>query len=170
MTASERATTLEEWWTLDSDDDEWSELPDTLRGELQARGGPSDPMSSMYDPLLRLAALRETYGVCNAWLQTKLIDTESAVEVIGQPEKMLDCRCCGYLAIRERGQYEVCPVCFWEDDGSQDTDRASGPNHMTLGEAKANFASIGACSKDALQHIAQDIREMYPRAGEDWDG
>jgi hypothetical protein len=165
MTASERAKTLDEWWTLDSEDDGWSELPVTLRNELQAQDeAPSEPTSSMYDPLLRLAAMRETYGVRNAWLQAKLEDT---VEVVGEPEKMLDCRCCGYLTIRERGQYGICPVCFWEDDGLQDTDRVSGSNHMTLREAKENFSHMGACSKNVLQHIAHGVREMFSRADEE---
>lgn len=38
----------------------------------------------------------------------------------------------------ERGGY----VCFWEDDGSNDVDRHSGPNHMTLRDAQANFFAL----------------------------
>jgi len=26
------------------------------------------------------------------------------------------CPCCGYLTLPERGAYDICPVCFWEDD------------------------------------------------------
>ncbi|MFG1660373.1 CPCC family cysteine-rich protein [Micromonospora chersina] len=30
------------------------------------------------------------------------------------------CPCCGYLTLDERGGSEICPVCFWEDDGRRD--------------------------------------------------
>lgn len=46
----------------------------------------------------------------------------------------VQCYCCGYFTIEERGQYEICDVCFWEDDGCDDLLRHSGPNHMTLEE------------------------------------
>ncbi|MFF1770133.1 CPCC family cysteine-rich protein [Streptomyces sp. NPDC058249] len=35
------------------------------------------------------------------------------------------CPCCGFLTLDERGSYEICPVCFWEDDG-QDAKMPTG--------------------------------------------
>src|SRR5579885_3179586 len=32
------------------------------------------------------------------------------------------CPCCGYKTLDERGGYDICPVCFWEDDGQDDAD------------------------------------------------
>ncbi|WP_198674015.1 CPCC family cysteine-rich protein [Chitinophaga alhagiae] len=29
------------------------------------------------------------------------------------------CPCCGYITLSERGGYEICPICFWEDDPHQ---------------------------------------------------
>ncbi|SMP03937.1 CPCC family cysteine-rich protein [Chryseobacterium profundimaris] len=29
----------------------------------------------------------------------------------------VQCYCCGYYTLEERGHYEICPVCFWEDGG-----------------------------------------------------
>ncbi|SEM73559.1 Cysteine-rich CPCC [Chryseobacterium taichungense] len=59
----------------------------------------------------------------------------------------IQCYCCGYYTLEERGHYEICPVCFWEDDGAWEPDQISGPNHMTLKEGRKNFLEFGACEK-----------------------
>ena len=41
------------------------------------------------------------------------------------------CPCCGFRTLEERGMSEICPVCFWEDDGQDDHDAhivRGGPN------------------------------------------
>ena len=41
------------------------------------------------------------------------------------------CPCCGYPTLSERGRYEICGLCFWEDDGQDDDDADTcrgGPN------------------------------------------
>ena len=59
------------------------------------------------------------------------------------------CPCCGYKTLTERGGYEICPVCFWEDDGQDDQDAddvRDGPNDtLSLTQARANFKDLGAC-------------------------
>ncbi|MEM9914868.1 MAG: CPCC family cysteine-rich protein [Planctomycetota bacterium] len=65
------------------------------------------------------------------------------------------CPCCDYATLEERGVYDICPVCFWEDDG-QDVDaldRVSGPNHITLREGRRHFLSCGACDPSMLKHV-----------------
>lgn len=57
------------------------------------------------------------------------------------------CPCCGYPLLGERVAFEICPLCWWEDDGLDDDaegypgdlDRHSGPNHTTLREAREYF-------------------------------
>ena len=43
------------------------------------------------------------------------------------------CPCCDYYTLRGRAGFEVCPVCYWEDDGQDlgELDVVSGPNHIT---------------------------------------
>ena len=59
------------------------------------------------------------------------------------------CPCCGYRTLTERGGYDICPVCFWEDDGQDDHDAAEvrgGPNYeLSLLKARENFKKIKAC-------------------------
>jgi hypothetical protein len=41
------------------------------------------------------------------------------------------CPCCAYLTLPQRGGFDLCPVCFWEDDGQDDLDASEvrgGPN------------------------------------------
>jgi hypothetical protein len=56
------------------------------------------------------------------------------------------CPCCGYKTLGEPppGTFEICPVCFWEDD-SVDSDFARGANALSLRQAQANFQQLGAC-------------------------
>lgn len=60
------------------------------------------------------------------------------------------CPCCGYLTIEHTGHYEVCPVCFWEDDPlqSEDTNYDGGANAITLCQAKVNFKTYGAITAE----------------------
>jgi cysteine-rich CPCC protein len=54
----------------------------------------------------------------------------------------VSCPCCGFLTLTERSAFEICPVCFWEDDGQDDADAddtKGGPNSSSLTEARRNF-------------------------------
>ena len=66
----------------------------------------------------------------------------------------LQCACCDYFTLRGDG-WEICPVCFWEDDGSTvcHPDKISGPNHMALREARENFIAFGSCERRLLPNV-----------------
>jgi len=53
------------------------------------------------------------------------------------------CPCCGYPTLEERGNYDICDLCNWEDDGRDDEDSSKslgGPNGgYSLDEARENF-------------------------------
>ncbi|HEX2209262.1 MAG TPA: CPCC family cysteine-rich protein [Longimicrobium sp.] len=63
------------------------------------------------------------------------------------PEPILHpCPCCSFrtLAEEERGGYEICGVCGWEDDPVQlnDPDYRGGANQESLNEARAAFFAL----------------------------
>lgn len=66
------------------------------------------------------------------------------------------CPCCDFVTLPERGNYLICPVCFWEDDG-QDlhiVDEPSPPNHgITLREGRTNFEKFGACEQSMVKNV-----------------
>jgi hypothetical protein len=78
------------------------------------------------------------------------------------------CPCCGFITLAERGGYEICPVCFWEDDGQDDHDAdlvRGGPNRkLSLAVARANFQAIGACDERCTCFVRKPLPEEL-RAG-----
>ena len=66
------------------------------------------------------------------------------------------CVCCGHLTLGEPpGSYEICPVCFWEDDQVQLRwpDYVGGANRPSLIEAQQNFIRFGACDERSVRHV-----------------
>jgi hypothetical protein len=76
---------------------------------------------------------------------------------------MYRCLCCGYLTLTEEppGTFEICPVCNWEDDFVQatDPDFAGGANHVSLSQARKNFAMFGAATEDAKARVRKPLPE-----------
>ena len=67
------------------------------------------------------------------------------------------CPCCGFRALVERGAFEICQVCFWEDDGQGDADAdevLGGPNgNLSLTEARANYKAFGAVDRRFVKKV-----------------
>ncbi|QSQ26555.1 hypothetical protein JY651_17175 [Pyxidicoccus parkwayensis] len=83
------------------------------------------------------------------------------------PDALTACPCCGYATLDDRGHYDICAICFWEDDG-QDNDDADtcwgGPNGVSLSEARLNFLTFGAAEHEGLPHVrAPGIRDRRLR-------
>ncbi|MFB6782703.1 CPCC family cysteine-rich protein [Streptomyces sp. NPDC056352] len=78
------------------------------------------------------------------------------------------CPCCGSLTLDERGNYEICPVCFWEDDGQDehDADRVrGGPNGwLSLTEARTNFRALGAREERCTKFVRKPQPNEHPTA------
>lgn len=76
------------------------------------------------------------------------------------------CPCCRYLTLEEEppGTFDICPVCGWEDDDVQfrDADFEGGANVMSLTQARENFRSFGAKSRDAEPRVRSPRPEEVP--------
>lgn len=73
------------------------------------------------------------------------------------------CPCCGYLTLDEEppDTYEICKICFWENDGGQfrNLDYSGGANEVSLKQAQRNFLSFGACEKEYVKFVRQPNKE-----------
>ena len=76
------------------------------------------------------------------------------------------CKCCGYNSLDEKpnGTFEICKICFWEDDKvqSNEPDYEGGANSVSLNQAKKNFSEFGACEKGMVRNVrkvtSNDVR------------
>jgi methylenetetrahydrofolate reductase (NADPH) len=80
----------------------------------------------------------------------------------------LRCPCCGCKTLDERGYFEICSVCFWEDEGQDDHDAGvvrGGPNgSLSLTQARINYLSFGACKRTMLPHVRPPLPEELPES------
>lgn len=72
------------------------------------------------------------------------------------------CPCCGFFTLDDKGNYDICPVCFWEDDlyDRLHPDEESACNHISLNQARKNYLAFGACDEDMKKFVRK------PTAGE----
>ena len=78
--------------------------------------------------------------------------------------KKYSCPCCRHKTLSKvpPRSYDICPVCYWEDDPVQfdDPDYAGGANKASLNEARKNFLEFGASEQEWRQRV------RAPRKGE----
>jgi hypothetical protein len=82
-------------------------------------------------------------------------------------QSLVRCPCCRYFTLEGTG-YEVCDVCYWEDDGQDDPHADEvwgGPNaDLSLTQGRENFERIGACQKDLKGSVVRNPEKYYRRA------
>lgn len=144
LSENERSEQLEimtfEGWSQNKD---WHLLPADVINEFEERELSDNANSKKYDQVLMIWLKKNLESVTNEFLLNSLnIDS-----IEGEPIKLLACPCCGRRTIEERGNYEICRVCWWEDDG-QDNDEADqifgGPNYgISLTNGRFHFLKFG---------------------------
>ena len=82
-------------------------------------------------------------GITNLYLEKEgfKIDGFNSKITDGEDYSLLKCYCCDYKTIFQRGHYDICPLCNWEDDGSDDLLKYSSANRSNLFDAKKKFLS-----------------------------
>lgn len=77
------------------------------------------------------------------WVEGNLDRKRYPVTAGHVPDLRFECPCCEYSTLQERGGYEICELCGWEDDGQDEADAdqvLGGPNYeLSLTAARRNF-------------------------------
>ncbi len=98
------------------------------------------------------------------WFESYVEKLEHHSVIEPQQEDIIyRCPCCGYRTLDERGGFEICDICFWEDDGQDDYDATAvrgGPNgSLSLAQARENFKVFGACEERHIKNVRKPLPE-----------
>lgn len=133
-------------------DAEWRDLSEEVRSQIADEQG-CDPASPALDPALLIYVKHDLRHVSNTWLAE-----QTGCEITGEDTKGEICPCCGYRTLDELGHFDICDICWWEDDGQTDADADKvygGPNEdLSLTKARANFVRHGLYNPQR-----QDLRD-----------
>lgn len=112
----------------------------------------------IFRPIYKLYFIDSFHHVVNEYLEKKLQEFGIEIKVVGQIESTGQCPCCLYYSndFGEDGNWDICPVCFWEDGGN-------APNHMMLEDAQQNFEKYGAMDEGTLDFIDTEGKIKYKK-------
>lgn len=83
------------------------------------------------------------------------------------PTSRIPCPCCGSLTLDAPADYDICPVCFWEDDGQGDHNPDAvkgGPNgSLSLSGARENYRRFGACEERFVGNVRPPRGDERPQ-------
>jgi hypothetical protein len=100
------------------------------------------------------------------WFENYVEEIDTTSVIAGPAGGPYPCPCCGHRTLVERGAFETCPVCFWEDDGQDEADAdkiRGGPNgSLSLRAARANFEQVGASDARNLGLVRKPKPEERP--------
>jgi hypothetical protein len=81
-------------------------------------------------------------------------------------QKKNKCPCCGNITFDHNfpGSYNICPICYWEDDLVQfyDENFKGGANRPSLKEAQENYKVFGAIDKEFINSVRKPNKEEIP--------
>ena len=72
-------------------------------------------------------------------------------------EEKIGCIVCGYKTLDSKTDWDICPICFWEDDvlllDGDDDDRSPANGEMLVSTAQINYRTCGAADPADLEHV-----------------
>jgi Cysteine-rich CPCC len=82
-----------------------------------------------------------------------------------EKRKTYRCPCCKFKTLYGRGGFEMCPVCWWEDDGPDEHEANAvrgGPNGtLSLRQAQENFKKFGASDEAFISKTRKPLPEEH---------
>lgn len=84
-----------------------------------------------------------------------LVSIMPLVKKKDEPKKY-KCPCCNHFTFEKKERaYDICPVCFWEDDPFQYENpmMENGANHVSLATARINYIHYSACDPEMRKYV-----------------
>lgn len=71
------------------------------------------------------------------------------------------CPCCGYYTLSSKGEYDICKVCFWEDDPIQSDNPLyfGGANDLSLLQSQENYKKFGAVEERFVKYVRKPRKD-----------
>lgn len=138
LSKEDRESHVLNWWSMDEDNDEYFMLSKELRSIMKENEYPPEDVSNkIYDELTYIAICYRFKGVTNKFINKLMQEMNiGPYESVGEVERLETCPCCSYRTLETRGEYDICELCHWEDNGLINPKQYSSPNRMTLEEAQ----------------------------------
>ena len=78
-------------------------------------------------------------------------------------EGKYQCPCCECFTYSEKpiNTFQLCEVCFWEDDGETNLDVISNPNRITIRKGRENFSKFGACKYQFINDVLKNPERKF---------
>jgi hypothetical protein len=148
------------------------DLPDVhqLSVVIRAPGVPAVRVRGYVPSVRRLSSEPPKYvsvqlpGVAKTQVPVGTILEIEGERPVGTPTTRFTCPCCGHRTLSDSpGSYEICAVCFWEDDGVQllNPGFRGGANEGSLIECQDNYARFGASDARSI-HSVRPPRDDEP--------
>jgi Cysteine-rich CPCC len=75
------------------------------------------------------------------------------------------CMCCGYKTLGAPDTMALCPVCWWGDDGQDDSDadivRNTVNGRLSLSDARQNYLRFGASDIKFVPQVREPQAEEH---------
>jgi hypothetical protein len=124
------------------------------------------PGNPIYRPILLDKLKRPFRGATNEYLleylhQVVRINVDA---VDGNLPGWLPCPVCQRLTFETVGAWDTCPVCGWNSDPVQETipDDPTGANGISLNDARRNYQTFGAITREKLVQLDPEEKKKYP--------
>lgn len=158
MSATQKLDMAGGWWTVEPEDSVWSQLSERTQQLVASKDYPDLQDVGVVEDLVLIGVSGELGAYANDWLARRASEaTGQTIQVDGAQPHFLPCPCCRFRTLATRGEYSICPVCFWEDDGSDDPGRYSSPNGTSIVDYRRKAQVIEA--------VKQEMADPRFRAG-----
>ncbi len=140
----------------------WADLPQEIQEEFENDELLCSFNDQKYDEILRFKLRDDFKGIINEYLSKQ---TGIGITT-GIPADLESCPCCGFKTLEERNDFDVCKVCWWEDDGTDNNiaDKYGiGSNDVAnLTVARFNYLEFGIYNpeRNDLKELCDDPKKF----------